>query len=275
MNGSANAPGSLNNLLERLWQDFKQVNPQADQIHRLLQDHHENIENDHVAFRTFQDKKVGLSKMAQCFTSQGYESKGSYEFKEKKLYAEHFEHTDSAMPKIFISELLVDEFSDSLKDCVKSLVAQVPESDLEKSDWCLLGRPWQISYSQYKTLLSESEYAAWMSAFGFRANHFTVLVNRLKNFDEISSLNQFLKENGFKLNSSGGEIKGGKDVLLEQSSTLAAEIEVDFTDGPKIIPSCYYEFAKRYPQADGSLYQGFVAASADKIFESTNAQKAN
>ncbi len=37
------------------------------------------------------------------------------------------------------------------------------------------------------------------------------------------------------------------------------------------IPSCFYEFAKRYPQADGELYTGFVAASADKIFESTNA----
>ncbi len=32
----------------------------------------------------------------------------------------------------------------------------------------------------------------------------------------------------------------------------------------------FYEFAKRYPTANGKLYQGFVAASADKFFESTN-----
>ena len=38
------------------------------------------------------------------------------------------------------------------------------------------------------------------------------------------------------------------------------------------IPSCFYEFAQRYELPDGKLYQGFVAASADKIFESTNAK---
>lgn len=37
------------------------------------------------------------------------------------------------------------------------------------------------------------------------------------------------------------------------------------------IPSCYYEFARRYPDPrTGRVYDGFVAASADKIFESTN-----
>lgn len=46
--------------------------------------------------------------------------------------------------------------------------------------------------------------------------------------------------------------------------------EVNFSDGKKQIPSCYYEFAKRYKDSDGKLYQGFVAKSADKIFESTN-----
>ncbi|MGL4837356.1 MAG: DUF1338 domain-containing protein, partial [Shewanella sp.] len=38
-------------------------------------------------------------------------------------------------------------------------------------------------------------------------------------------------------------------------------------------PSCFYEFALRYPKANGELYTGFVAASADKIFESTNVNK--
>ncbi|MGB6140662.1 MAG: DUF1338 domain-containing protein, partial [Pseudoalteromonas rhizosphaerae] len=38
------------------------------------------------------------------------------------------------------------------------------------------------------------------------------------------------------------------------------------------VPSCFYEFALRYAKPDGELYTGFVAASADKIFESTNAR---
>ncbi len=73
------------------------------------------------------------------------------------------------------------------------------------------------------------------------------------------------------MNSAGGEIKGDETVKLEQSSILADKAPVQFSDVTLEIPSCFYEFAKRYPSADGKLYTGFVAASADKIFESTNA----
>ena len=59
-------------------------------------------------------------------------------------------------------------------------------------------------------------------------------------------------------------------VRLEQSSTMADMAEVEFTNSKVKIPSCFYEFAKRYPLESGELYTGFVAASADKIFESTN-----
>ena len=59
-------------------------------------------------------------------------------------------------------------------------------------------------------------------------------------------------------------------MLLEQSSTMADKVVVSFTDGDAEIPSCFYEFARRYPMENGKLYTGFVAASADKIFESTN-----
>jgi hypothetical protein len=51
---------------------------------------------------------------------------------------------------------------------------------------------------------------------------------------------------------------------------LADKAPVDFTDTTIEIPSCFYEFAKRYPLSNGELYTGFVAASADKIFDSTN-----
>jgi hypothetical protein len=108
--------------------------------------------------------------------------------------------------------------------------------------------------------------------WGFRANHFTVSVNALKNFETLVSVNDTLKAAGFALNTSGGEIKGSQEVMLKQSSTLADEALVEFTDGSKMVPSCFYEFARRFPMADGTLYPGFVAASADKIFESTNAR---
>ena len=67
-------------------------------------------------------------------------------------------------------------------------------------------------------------------------------------------------------------IKGSPEELLEQSSTMADRAEVAFSDQTVSIPSCFYEFALRYPKPDGELYTGFVAASADKIFESTDSK---
>jgi hypothetical protein len=119
-------------------------------------------------------------------------------------------------------------------------------------------------------LLEESEYAAWVAAFGFRPNHFTVSVNDLKQFSGIAEVNQFVKDNGFTLNTSGGEIKGTPESFLEQSSTMANSVEVEFSNEKRVIPSCFYEFAQRHPLPNGQLFKGFIAASADKIFESTN-----
>jgi hypothetical protein len=150
-------------------------------------------------------------------------------------------------------------------------VAQLPEDISERSDFLYSGQLWDISTTDYQTLLVESEYAAWLSAWGYRANHFTVSINHLENYDDIVVVNETLKASGYALNTNGGEIKGDSEVKLEQSSTLADKATVSFTDKTLEIPSCFYEFAKRYPLANGQLYTGFVAASADKIFDSTNA----
>jgi hypothetical protein len=127
-----------------------------------------------------------------------------------------------------------------------------------------------VSLATYRSLLEESEYAGWMAAFGFRVNHFTVDVRSLRSFEGLGPLNDFLVANGFRLNESGGRIKGTPAERLEQSSTLADAIELEFSDGKARVPSCYYEFARRYPLPSGELFQGFIPASADKIFESTD-----
>lgn len=121
-------------------------------------------------------------------------------------------------------------------------------------------------------LLKESEYAAWTAAWGYRANHFTVSINYLAGFETIEAVNQKLIDANFEMNTTGGLVKGSPEVLLEQSSTLADNFNVKFSDCEMQIPSCFYEFALRYNKPDGEVYTGFVAASADKIFESTNAR---
>ncbi|MFC6673931.1 DUF1338 domain-containing protein [Marinobacterium aestuariivivens] len=259
-------------LFKRLWDQYRAVTPSADRIHRILAGAEDGgIRNDHIALRTFNLEKVNLDRLAAHFTALGYEAAGEYHFEAKKLYARHFEHEDPAAPRVFISELLVERFSPGLQRIVAGLVEQVEPQAVAGADFPCSGRPWQIDYDSYRQLLTESEYAAWLAAWGFRANHFTVSINHLSRFDSVEAVNAALKDQGFAINASGGEVKGSPEALLEQSSTMADRAEVRFSDRTVEIPSCFYEFAKRYPMASGELYGGFVAASADKIFESTDA----
>lgn len=261
---------SLDSLFSRLWDDFRKINPQARAIHELLAARGEQIVNDHIAFRTFGDPRIGIDVLARPFVKGGYAPVDEYQFTEKKLFARHYEHSDPLAPKVFISELILDEFDIGLRRSVKALIDQIPTALLDDPLLCCAGRPWNISYKDYCTLLATSEYAGWMSAFGFQANHFTIYVNALKTIGGLEELNELLKQSGFKLNAQGGEIKGSAAEFLEQSSTLASQVNVEFTDGTHQIPGCYYEFARRYPLPSGKTFQGFVAKSADKIFESTN-----
>lgn len=260
-------------ILNKLWNQYTELNPQAKIIHRLFEERGEKVLNDHVAFRTYKHPNLGIESLAKEFKKHGYTPKGEYYFEEKKLYAIHLEHKDLNQPKIFISELLTEKFPKHIQTIIHSLCDKVTKTQTNSPEFCVSGRPWDIDYKTYQELLNVSEYAGWMSAFGFCANHFTVNVNALKTFKNLEDLNSFLKSNNFQLNSSGGEIKGDPSVFLEQSSTLAGKIKVKFNDGTHEIPSCYYEFAKRYPLPSGELYQGFVEKSADKIFESTDTKR--
>jgi Domain of unknown function (DUF1338) len=260
----------LNQFLQNMWTDYTKMTPQAQRVFDLLSKKGEQIKNDHIALRTFNHPRLGLESLARHFEKYGYEPQGEYFFKEKKLYAKHWEHPDNTQPKIFISELELEKTSPLIQETVKTLVDQIPDALLQEESFVYGGRMWQASHAHYLKLASESEYASWVYAYGFRPNHFTVSLNHLKTFSDLPRLNTFLKESGFKLNSSGGEIKGTAAELLEQSSTMAEHQPVIFSDGTFNIPGCYYEFAKRYPMASGQLYQGFIAQSADKIFESTN-----
>lgn len=256
----------------RLWADYLSFAPSARPIHTLLGQGHA-IVNDHIALRTFNTPELGLEALEPLFTQMGFALGDHYFFQAKKLRARYYQHPDPEVPKIFISELLLEQCSEHLRALILPLCAQVPEDAPQGPEFLASGRHWDVSHAHYQELLAESEYAAWVAALGFRANHFTVSVNHLPGYASVAAVNAALKEAGFALNTAGGEIKGSPEVMLEQSSTLADRVPVAFSDGEQIIPGCFYEFAYRYPQANGELYPGFVEASADKIFESTDAQR--
>lgn len=260
-------------LFDALWNDYLAITPDAEAIHKefkALGD--DTIINDHIALRTFNEGSINLENIGKHLEQFGYYAAGEYHFEEKKLYAKHFQHeSDEDAPKIFVSELLLEEFSAELQMFCRGLIAEA-NWNIRKDGLTLPSRPWgKITREAYERLLEESEYAAWLAAFGLRANHFTVSVNKLRDMKNIETVNQFLKDKGFELNTSGGEIKGNEDVCLKQSATMANIVDWEFNGGKHPIRSCFYEFAERFAMDNGELYQGFVAASADKIFESTNA----
>ena len=262
----------LDIIFNRLWKDYITQNPSAGKIYSLFTEEGEKVVNDHIAFRTLDYPEINIDAVAKSFIKNGYTAKGEYIFKEKHLFARHFELPgDNTAPRIFISQLILSECSPFIQ---KTLKESFDRSELRESipeDLIFSGSVFHpVSYEVFNRLREESEYAAWFYVFGFRANHFTVSINALKKYNNILSVNNLLKEKGFVLNSSGGEIKGTPEDLLQQSSTVADTVKVKFQEGSYEVPCCYYEFAQRYPDASGQLYNGFVAKSADKIFESTN-----
>lgn len=262
---------TVENLISKMWRQYIHESPDVLKIYNLFLERGEKVVNDHIAIRTLAHHKVGAKQLARFFTPYGYKKCGSYKFEVKKLDAIHLEHEDPLLPKIFISELRVDDFSYNLRQVFTHCLSAISDAQFENESLLYAGALWKpLAMESYRLLQKESEYAAWLYAFGFRANHFTVSLNHLKTFDCLDQVNQMILESGFSLNDVGGVIKGTPGQLLEQSSTNANKVEIKFTDGNHKIPNSYYEFARRYPREDGSLFNGFVTTSADKIFESTH-----
>ena len=263
---------NLETIFNRLWIDYITQNPSAGKIYNLFTDEGEKVENDHIAFRTLDYPEINIEVLATPFLSRGYVPKGEYFFKEKHLYAKHFEmEDDEKAPRIFISQLILPECSEYLQKTLRELSDKTSFEKYNRDEMIFSGSlSDSLSYDTYNRLREESEYAAWFYVFGFRANHFTVSINSLNKYNNIHSVNDLLKKNSFVLNNSGGEIKGTPADLLQQSSTIADKVNVKFIEGSYEVPCCYYEFAQRFTDSMGRLYNGFVASSADKIFESTN-----
>ena len=263
----------IKDFFSSLWQHYTKVTPQALFINNLFKDHGETVRNDHVAFRTFDRCAFDLSAFTQVLSTLGYQAFDQYTFPIKHLDATAFKHESAEAPKIFVSEIRREELSKANQDILERLIAEVSIQSLQAQDlWS--GRLWsKISLAEYQSLAEESEYAAWLATMGLRANHFTVSVNHLSQYTSLDAVNQLLLDQGIALNQVGGQIKGGAEVYLAQSSTLADQQEESFSCGAVTsIPSCFYEFAIRYPLPSGELFQGFVTNNAAKIFNSTHRQ---
>lgn len=259
---------ALDEFFNKLWTQYTDITPQALAIHELLNQHEQNLVNDHVAFRTFANSAYSIPQMESELIALGFSVFDEYHFEKKKLYARSYIHKNCPT-KIFLSELLWKKLNRDSQAIIEGILADGTRNEKVNLS---SGRLWELpSFQDYNTLLRDSEYAAWLSIWGLRANHFTIYINYLTQFSSLESVVDLLKEQHFSMNEEGGVIKGEPEDFLIQASTMADRQVVEFKDaGQQQVSSCYYEFAQRFNQPDGNLYQGFVPSSADKIFESTN-----
>lgn len=263
----------VNEFFARLWDTYTQVTPQAQRIQALFASKGETVINDHVAFRTFAQSPIALDQLEPQLLALGYHAYGAFRFESKHLRARCYKHEqDADAPKIFLSELLIDELPDSCQAILRRIIDQIPADAVRGPEVFWQLRSWDApTEADYLTLVEHSEYAAWLSTMGMQANHFTVSINHLQHFTTIDEVNEMLLDEGYRLNDVGGLVKGSPALYLEQSSTMADKIEFTFSDGAtRTIPSCFYEFARRHVQPDGTLFDSFIEGNADKIFDSTN-----
>lgn len=261
---------NIRELFDDMWALYARINPQVVKVRELMEKHEGgSVKNDHIALRTFNHPRVNRNVIAQSFLDSGYTAVEDLKFEKKKLDATYYFHEDDDLTRVFISELKLEEFSPELQSTINRLVDEIPNKAIEQFDFCNSGAPWDmITQETYDALKSESEYAAWVATFGFIVNHFTISVTDCESFDNLEQVNSHLKENGYRINDSGGEIKGSVEQGLEQSSIMAEDVDVQFSpESADVvqIPGCYYEFALRH-----NGFDGFIAGSADKIFESTD-----
>lgn len=251
---------------------------------------------DHFAFRTFGVNGHGIDSVAKFFLDFGYVRREELRFPAKKLKAFWFSPPKSLqfesgtcvggpLPRIFISELLVDQMSPETQEIIRKYTnisgSGYGHATLASALDCLT---WEKpSFNEFQHLANESEYAAWTLVNGYALNHVTISTHRLKsNLRSIENFNRFIEENGFKLNSKGGTLKVSPDGLLLQSSTVADSAPFQFSDGKtESVPCSYIEFAERLvlpefkdlPENDVKEFHrrdGFEVGNADMIFESTS-----
>lgn len=257
----------------------------------------EDIENDHIAFRTIGVPELGIQSLEKIFLHYGYTRRDAYHFKEKKLDAYWYAPPLPNYPRIFISELRVQDLSTAARQIITSYTKEVlvdPVSNLDLNDGpavdaFLHSALWRTPTLQdYEALAAESEYAAWVIYNRYYLNHFTISVQNLPaGYNTVADFNNFLEKEGFILNNAGGKIKISPDGMLLQSSTVAKMIPATFA-GSEVhkIAGSYVEFAERkvLPQfADlpaGTITrahrrEGFEAGNADRIFESTYSSQTN
>jgi hypothetical protein len=299
-------------LWNRLWQEYRDRVAYACIYQRMIEAAGGAIANDHIAFRSLRltvkqgnsNIQLGIPYLAKIVEALGYRSAGEYHFPDQFLYARHYAHPNQStddLPKLFISELVVDDLPATIAaiiyqtvqagefaqyaDLLPLLDAIAAQGATEDIDGLLarlvpiFKRPWSPpKRSVVEAVNPISQYGAWVLIHGYAVNHFTGYVNRhqTEQYRTIEQTIAGLAQLGVPLKAT---IEGSRESGLCQTATQAVTeqvwVEEDATGTLIQIPwsYAYYEIAERHriKQASGAsgLFEGFLNAQAKQLFEMT------
>lgn len=287
---------TLEEVLFKLMERYKEKVPDVSKINNALIKNkviktESDIENDHIAFRTMGVEHLGIKSFEKIFLHYGYKAEDNYIFEQKKVKARWYAPPENRFPRIFLSELQVNDFSNEIQKIIKSYTNEVTSDPVDSIDLnnseevnhFLHSALWRIpTSSDYKKLLAESEYAAWVIYNRYYLNHYTINIDNLQEgYNNLKDFNSFLESIGILLSDAGGVIKQSKDGLLLQTASISQLTKATFSEGDQLsISGSYVEFSERrvlpeykhLPKNEikrEHRREGFETANADKIFEST------
>lgn len=291
-------------LLKRLWKQFLERVSYADKYAQLVTQKGGNVINDHIALRTLNthtgEQPGGIRAMKHIFEVLEYMPVEKYRFSKRRLSAVHFEHPDKMFPKIFVSQLEVEELPEWAQKIIHNTVRDTPyrlsdagiellqllkeEGELNFEAAQILVndlveyfcRPWEAPFKEDVIKLSDvSQYGAWVLLHGNSVNHFTAFVNfqNVPDWPDLESTCKGLEAVGIPMKENIEGVPGSK---LRQSATKAVKEAVDVRgeDGIEKIDwtYAYYELAERgYIEENGlrKLFSGFLGDQAQHLFDMT------
>lgn len=291
-------------LLELLWNDYAERIPYARTYQNMLSELNGTFVNDHIAYRSLavtapDGTYLGITNIKRIFDALDFQEKGAIEFPKTKLFARYVQHDNPDFPRIFISELKVDELPDDVAGLIQNAVSKnkqvltdadvkqiaalkddddIPEDLLQKTYLFFKTIPWgSVSESTIKTVNDASQYGAWTLLHGSNVNHFTGYINRhgVDGINDIDGLVAELKKRGVPMKDT---IEGAPGTKLRQTSTQAVRepVTVIGEDGQEKQIEwtyAYMEYAQRseIETEDGrkELFQGFLGPQASQLFEMT------
>jgi hypothetical protein len=291
----------ITNLLwNTLWQDYYHRVEYARIYQQMIQEARFTIANDHLAFRSLgltinrngKEINLGIPYLAKIIEALGYEKAGEYEFSDRYLQASHYQHPEQDrfnLPKLFISELIVDALPATLAQQIKEIVntgnffhqqdlnqwltTESPETIITQLK-AIFSRPWQPpKRSLVEAVNTVSQYGAWVLLHGYTVNHFTGYINHHHTsiYSDIEKTAQALGDRGIPMKN---KIEGSAKTGLRQTATVAVtemvEVWDDTSQGVSQIPwtYAYYELAERNI-VEGKLFEGFLNAQAKNLFSMT------